>query len=173
MPNGLVEIRPWKWSDNRTLATLINNKKIWDNVRDLLPHPYSVKDADYFLKHNIGVKPNTNFAILFNGEVAGGIGYIPKDDVYKCSAEIGYWVAEPYWGRGIVTSAIGLLVQVISNQSPEIVRIYAEVFSKNPASMRALEKNGFHLESIRKKAVIKNGVVMDDHVYVRFTDETV
>lgn len=166
MVNGVVDIRPWKWSDNKTLASLINNKKIWDNVRDLLPHPYSVKDADFFLKHNIGQKTITNFAILYNGEIAGGIGYIPKDDVYRLSAEIGYWVAEPYWGKGVATSAIGLMLQVIRDQSPDIIRIYAEVFSHNKASMRALEKNGFQLESVRKQAVVKNGVVMDDHVYV-------
>jgi [ribosomal protein S5]-alanine N-acetyltransferase len=167
----MVTIRPWKWGDNLALAALINNRKIWDTVRDQLPHPYSVKDADSFIRYHIDRRPVTNFAILYHGQVAGGIGYIPKEDVYRLSAEIGYWVGEPFWGRGIATSAIGLMVQAVKGQSPDIIRIYAEVFSHNPSSMRALEKNGFGLESVRKRSVVKNGQVMDDHVYVLFTDQ--
>lgn len=167
----MVSIRPWNWLDSRVLTKLINNRNIWNNVRDLLPHPYTLKDADHFLKHNVGAVPNTNFAILYHGEVAGGIGYVPKDDVYRVSAEIGYWIGEPFWGKGIATAAIGLVIQKIREQSPDLVRIYAEIFDHNKASMRALEKNGFKLESIRKKSVVKNGVIMDDHVYVLILGE--
>ena len=176
MPNDYcqmtnISIRPWTWLDSRVLTRLINNRNIWNNVRDLLPHPYTLKDADLFLKHNVGAEPNTNFAIICNGEVAGGIGYIPKDDVYRYTAEIGYWIGEPYWGKGIATIAVAQIVQQIRKQSPEIVRIYAEIFDHNIASMRVLEKNGFTLESTRKKSVVKNGVVMDDYVYVLIPGE--
>jgi RimJ/RimL family protein N-acetyltransferase len=167
----MVTIRQWDWSDTALLSKLINNRKIWDNVRDYLPHPYTLRDADMFLSRQIGVEPVTNFAILYGGALAGGIGYIPKEDVYKCSAEIGYWVGEPYWGRGVATAAIGQVVGKIREQSPQVVRIYAEVFETNKASMRALEKNGFRLEGIRKKSVIKNGIIMNDHVYVLFPGE--
>lgn len=97
----MVTIRSWEWSDAKRLATLINNKNIWNNVRDILPHPYSLTDAESFLQHSISAKTTTNFAVLLNGEVVGGIGFIPKEDVYKYNAEIGYWIAEPYWGKAL------------------------------------------------------------------------
>lgn len=153
------------------LATLINNKRIWDNVRDLLPHPYSLNDAENFLQHSISAKPITNFAVVKDGQLAGGIGYIPKEDVYRLNAEIGYWVAEPYWGQGVGTAAIRLMVEKIREQAPHIIRIYAEVFAHNHASARALEKNGFVFESERKKNVVKNGIVMNDRVYVLILEE--
>jgi ribosomal-protein-alanine N-acetyltransferase len=162
----MVELRPWKWSDSKKLTRLINNRKIWDNVRDHLPHPYSLQEADLFLKHNVDQVVQTNFAVISNGEIAGGVGYIPKDDVYKFTAEIGYWIGEPYWGRGLATEAIRLLVKKIREQSPLIVRVYAEVFDHNKASMRVLEKNGFYLEAIRRKSVVKNGIIRDDYIYV-------
>lgn len=162
----MVQLRPWQWSDSRRLTNLINNRKIWDNVRDYLPHPYTYKDADLFLQHNVDQQVSTNFAVLHNGELAGGIGYIPKEDVYKFTAEIGYWIGEPYWGQGIATEAIRLLIERIKEQSPSIVRVYAEVFDYNRPSMRALEKNGFYLETVRRKGVVKNGVVRDDYVFV-------
>ena len=89
-------------------------------------------------------------------------------DVYRYSAEVGYWIAESFWGKGFATEAIKLLLEKINNSFPTIIRVYAEIFEYNKASMRVLEKNGFHLENIRKKAVIKNNVVMDDHVWVKF-----
>ena len=162
----MVQLRPWQWSDSRMLTHLINNRKIWDNVRDYLPHPYTYKDADLFLQHNVEQQLPTNFAVLRNEELAGGIGYIPKDDVYKFTAEIGYWIGEPHWGQGIATEAIRQLIEKIREQSPLIVRVYAEVFDYNRPSMRALEKNGFYLETVRRKGVVKNGVVRDDYVFV-------
>jgi [ribosomal protein S5]-alanine N-acetyltransferase len=163
----MVTIRPWNWSDAGRLTSLINNRNIWNNVRDQLPFPYTLKNADIYLQHNVEQKPPTSYAIEWNGLLTGGIGYIPKDDVYKCSAEIGYWVGEEFWGKGIVSAAIGLLVDRIQEQAPMVVRVYAEVFDYNKASMRALEKNGFYLEAIRKKAVIKNNIIIDDFVWVR------
>jgi RimJ/RimL family protein N-acetyltransferase len=162
----MVELRAWRWSDSKTLIRLINSKKIWDNVRDHLPHPYTHKDADLFLQHNIDQARTTNFAITYNGELVGGIGFILKDDVYKFTTEIGYWIGESYWGRGYATEAIRLLIGNIRLHSPLTVRVYAEVFDYNKASMRALEKNGFYLETIRSKGVVKNGIIRDDYVYV-------
>jgi len=162
----MVELRAWRWSDSKTLIRLINSKKIWDNVRDHLPHPYTHKDADLFLQHNVDKARTTNFAITDNGELVGGIGFILKDDVYRFTTEIGYWIGESYWGRGYATEAIRLLIGNIRLHSPLIVRVYAEVFDYNKASMRALEKNGFYLETIRRKGVVKNGIIRDDYVYV-------
>jgi RimJ/RimL family protein N-acetyltransferase len=162
----MVELRPWQWADSKKLTQLINNRKIWDNVRDYLPHPYTYRDADLFLQHNVDQVVQTNFAVIRDGEITGGVGYIPKDDVYKFNAEIGYWIGEPYWGQGLATEAIRLLVRKIREQSPLIVRVYAEVFDYNKASMRALEKNGFYLETMRRKGVVKNGVIRDDYIFV-------
>jgi ribosomal-protein-alanine N-acetyltransferase len=103
--------------------------------------------------------------------VVGGIGFIPKEDVYKYNAEIGYWIAEPYWGKGVGTAAIGAVVKKIREVSPLTIRVYAEIFAHNTGSMRALEKNGFVLESVRRKNVVKNGIIMDDHVYVLFLEK--
>ena len=108
-------------------------------------------------------------AVVYNGNIAGSIGVMEKEDVYRKSIEIGYFLGERYWGKGIATTAVGLLVEYIKNNF-DVIRIYAEVFSHNAASMKVLEKNGFHLEGVRKKAVIKNNVLMDDFVWVKFIE---
>jgi [ribosomal protein S5]-alanine N-acetyltransferase len=163
-----ILIRPWQQKDAEPLVTLANNKKIWDHVRDYFPHPYTMKDAKEWLALNVGVTPVLNFVIEADGLFAGSIGMVPKTDVYKCNMEIGYWLGEPYWGKGIATIAIELICELIAKDYPHINRIYAEVFETNKASMRALEKNGFELECVRKKAVIKNGALLDDYVWVKF-----
>ena len=163
-----ILLRPWLSKDLEPLATLANNKKVWDNVRDIFPHPYTLKDAKEWLARNVNVTPVLNFVIEVDGHFAGSIGMVPKTDVYKCNMEIGYWLGEPYWGKGIATTAIALMCDSIHHEYPHINRIYAEVFENNKASMRALEKNGFVLECIRKKAVFKNNVLLDDHVWVKF-----
>ncbi len=161
-----VCIRPWLQTDLEPLLLLANNKKITDNLRDFFPHPYTKADAEEWLSFNTGVNPVTNFVIEADGYFAGAIGVMPKTDVYRKSIEIGYWLGEPYWGKGIVSNAIHLMLQKIWRDYPHVNRVYAEVFEHNKASMRVLEKNGFHLESIRKQAVIKNNMLLDDYVWV-------
>lgn len=163
----IVKIRQWKKTDKAALLQLVNNKKIWNNVRDRLPHPYTAKDADDWLKLNVDIKPVLNYVIEVNGQFAGSIGMVPKEDVYRCNMEIGYWLGEPYWNKGIITKAIALIESVIWNDYPDIVRIYADVYEYNKASMKALEKNGFQLEAIHKKAVIKNNLLLDEHVWAK------
>ena len=167
-----IHIRPWHAKDLGPLATLANNKKIWNNVRDYFPHPYTSKDAKEWLTLNVGITPVLNFVIEADGQFAGSIGMVPKTDVYRNNMEIGYWLGEPYWGKGIASTAITLMCDIIWQNYSHINRIYAEVFEGNKASMRALEKNGFELERIRKKAVIKNDVFMDDYVWVKFRTST-
>ena len=162
-----VKIRPWRKEDKKPLLQLINNKKIWDNVRDRLPNPYTEKDAEEWLKLNVGITPVLNYVIEVDGKFAGSIGMVPKEDVYRCNMEIGYWLGEPYWNKGIVTRAIALVEDIIWKNYPEVVRIYADVYEHNKASMRALEKNGFHQEAIHKKAVIKNNLLLDEYVWVK------
>ena len=164
-----VEIRPWKPEDAGALAAICNNRKIWLNVRDRFPHPYTVGNAVEWIQFTKSQKPVQNMAIIWNGKIAGSIGVMPKDDVYRKSIEIGYFVAEEFWGNGIASRAVSLLLGYIKRNF-DVVRIYAEVFNYNAASMRVLEKNGFHLEGIRERAVVKNNVILDDHVWVKFID---
>ena len=161
-----VRLREWKKSDADALAKIANNKKIWDNLRDQLPHPYSKKDAKEWLAKVKKQKIVTTFCIEADGELAGSIGFTIKEDVYRKTAELGYFIAEQYWGKGIATEAIRRMIDYIKNNFA-LVRVYAEVFEYNKASMKVLEKNGFYLESVRKKAAIKNNIILDDYVWVK------
>jgi len=164
-----VVLREWKKSDSTALAKIANNKKIWDNVRDRLPYPYTEQDAKEWLALVKKQKIVTTFCIEADGELAGSIGFTLKEDVYRKSAEIGYFIGENFWGQGIATEAIRQLVGYIE-ENFDLVRIYAEVFEHNKASMKVLEKNGFYLESIRKKAAIKNNIVINDFVWVKIIE---
>jgi len=165
--NSMVQIRPWKPEDAAPLAAICNNKKIWLNVRDTFPHPYTIGNAVEWIAFTLSQQPVTNMAVIYNGYIAGSIGVMTKEDVYRKSIEIGYFLGEQYWGKGIATIAVAQLLEFIKSNF-NVIRIYAEVFGHNKASMKVLEKNGFHLEGIRKKAVIKNNVIMDDYVWVKF-----
>jgi len=166
-----VQIRPWKPEDAGALAAICNNRKIWLNVRDRFPHPYTVANAVEWIKFTGDQKPMQNMAIVYKGRIAGSIGVMPKEDVYRKSIEIGYFLGEPFWGKGIATLAVGQLLEYIKTNF-DVIRVYAEVFKHNTASMRVLEKNGFHLEGIREKAVIKNNIILDDCVWVKFLSHT-
>ncbi len=159
----MVRLRKLKPSDSAQLAQLANNKKIWDNVRDYFPHPYSEKDAEAFLKSQ-DEEIQQNFAIEYKGEFCGIIGLILQKDVYRKSAEIGYWLGEPFWNKGIATEAVGQTVNY-GFQNLKLIRIFAGAFEFNGASMKVLEKNGFKKEGISKKAVFKNGGIWDEHRY--------
>ncbi len=162
-----IYLRAWKKEDAAALTAIANNKKIWITLRDRFPHPYTIKDAVEWIAHVSTQKPIQSFAIICNDQLAGSAGVLMKDDVYRKTIEIGYFIGEPFWGKGIATKAVALIVDYIKAQF-NVVRIYAEVFDHNKASMKVLEKNGFQLEGIRKKSVIKNNVIMDDHVWVKF-----
>lgn len=161
-----AHIRPWKQTDFQNLVQFANNTNIWNNLRDYFPHPYTDNDARWWLTQVIDEHPSINFAIDVNGIAAGGIGVILNSDVYKKSAEVGYWLGQPFWGRGIATEAVKQITHYTFSTF-DVVRIYAQVFETNKASMKVLEKNGYQLESIRKKAVYKNDVLMDDYVWVK------
>jgi RimJ/RimL family protein N-acetyltransferase len=162
----LVKIRSWRISDVNDLSELANNRNIWNNVRDYFPHPYTRKDAEEWISLQLKKERLTNFAVEYNGRLCGGISFIPKDDIYRCSAEIGYWIGEPYWGKGIATEAVRQVMAFIQLNHPAIIRVYAEVFAWNEGSEKVLQKNGFYRESIRRHAVIKNDRVGDDSVWV-------
>ena len=164
MKNPDVKLRSLQTSDKYQIASLANNKKIWDNVRDGLNHPYTLENAEDFIQRQALSDAEEVFAIESNGSVCGLIGLILQKDVYRNSAEIGYWLGEPYWAKGIATIAVGKIVRVAFDDL-KLVRVYASAFEYNMGSMRVLEKNGFLKEGIAKKAVYKNDKYWDEHRY--------
>ena len=161
-----ITLQRWKLEEATILAGYYNNIKIWNNLRDYIPHPYSIEDSIKFINSQSELTPVQNFAIKNEDEIVGGIGIALLDDVYKMNVELGYWVAEPYWGQGIATIAVGLMTEyVFANFA--INRIVAEVFDYNRASMRVLEKNGFFLETVRRKGILKNDFLVDDFIWIK------
>ena len=167
-----VKLRPWSLNDAQDLTSIANNKKIHDGLRDGFPHPYSLKDAEKWLKFamELNKEQTQYFAIEYDGELAGSIGVVLKEDVYRKSAEIGYFIGEPFWNKGIVTGAIRLISDYIFDVFDRI-RIYAEPYASNMASRRALEKAGYHCEAVLKNNVIKNGKIQDSCIYVIFAKD--
>lgn len=164
-----IALRPWQEKDIESLVKNANNINIWNNLRDYFPNPYTEGAAKEWIGMNAGASPVTNFAIDLGGEAIGGASLLLNSDVYLLTAEIGYWLGETYWEKGITTEAVRLLVEHSFNHF-NLVRLYAGVFAGNKASMRVLEKNGFYLEATRKNAVVKNGIVMDDCIWVKLRE---
>ncbi len=165
-----INLRTWRKEDAGQLASIANNRNIWLNVRDHFPHPYTINDALQWIEFSCKQNPVQNFAIEYNHCIVGSIGVVPKEDVYRISIEIGYFIGEPFWGKGIASRSVALILNYIANNF-KVVRVYAEVFDYNTASIKVLEKNGFHLESVRQKAVLKNNIILNDQVWVKFLDE--
>jgi RimJ/RimL family protein N-acetyltransferase len=161
---GII-LRPWTLSDAPQLALIADNKKITDNLRDGLPSPYSLKDAHDWL--NL-ILPENNpprfFAITIDKKVIGSIGIVSKTDIYRKNFEIGFFLSENFWGQGIATKAIKAATSY-SFRDFDIVRVYAESFSDNIGSRRALEKAGFKLEATIRRNIIKNGIIKDSCIY--------
>ncbi len=160
----MIHLRKLENTDKDRVASLLNNKKIWDNLRDYIPYPYTVTDATAFINTTQKEKPTVTFAITLNNELIGVIGLILQTDIYQKSAEIGYWLGEPYWGNGYVTTAIQKM-KTYGFEKLGLIRIFAGTFEQNIGSQRALEKAGFKFEGIFKKAIYKNKQVFDEYRY--------
>ncbi len=146
-----------------------NNRDIWLNLRDAFPHPYSLDDARQFLKRVRAMDPETFFAIAVDGEAVGSIGFRQHDDVERCSAEIGYWLGERFWGRGIMTAALRAVTRYAVERHG-LTRVYAVPFEHNHASFRVLEKAGFVCEGRMRRSAIKDGKVLDQLMYAFIPD---
>ena len=157
-------LRPWTINDLDSLVKYANNNKIADNMTDQFPHPYSMEDGKKWISIAGVGEPKNFMAIEINGEAVGGIGIHPEADVYRKNAEMGYWLAEPFWGKGVIPGAIKQMVDY-AFKNFDIDRIYARPFVTNKASQRVLEKSGFILEAKFEKVVIKHGVSLDQLVY--------
>jgi len=161
--DGLT-LRPWKLEDLDTLVKFANNKKIADNLTDAFPYPYT-RDAGMAYIEAVGNdQPVKVFAIVVDDVPCGSIGIFPQTDVHRKSAEMGYWLAEEYWGRGITTEAVKRMI-VYGFETFDINRIYARPFSSNLRSQRVLEKAGMRLDGRFEKALFKNGQFLDELTY--------
>jgi len=152
--------------DANSLAYYGNNLKIWNNLRDTFPHPYQVKDAYCFIEQaSTGAIPTT-WAITKQGEAIGVISIKQGQDIHKLSAELGYWLAEPYWGKGYMTETVQIFCSKIFVFFG-LARIFATVCVSNQASSKVLEKAGFTLEGILRYAAFKNGILLDQYLYAK------
>ena len=163
---GDLQVRSWRKSDLEALVRHANNSKIASNLRDQFPHPYTRRDGIEYLEFVRDQRPERNFALQFGGEAIGGLGFQIGVDISRIAAEMGYWIGEPYWGRGFATRA----AQAASEwafQEYKLTRVFAMVFSHNRASARVLEKAGFQFEGLLQRSAIKNGVVLDQLMYAK------
>ncbi len=160
------KIRFWRIEDAPYLAKALNNKKIHDKLRDGLPFPYTVEHAEEFIMAmlNSNIDRTFTFAITVNDKAVGSIGVFRKDNIHFRTAEMGYYIAEQYWGRGIGTSAVKQVCSYIFMHT-DIIRIYAEPFADNIASCRILEKSGFVCEGVLRKNAVKNDKIIDMRMY--------
>jgi len=156
-------LRPWRVGDEPSLVRNANNRRVWRNL-SRLPHPYTTGDADAWIGRASAQSPVTDFAIAVDGDAVGGIGVEIGRDVFYRSAEIGYWLGEPYWGRGIATEALRAVTEYAFGTFG-LCRLQAGVFEWNPASMRVLEKAGYTLEARHRKNVTKDGETIDRLVF--------
>jgi ribosomal-protein-alanine N-acetyltransferase len=157
-------VRSWRESDADALARHANNRKIWRNLRDAFPHPYRLEDARQFIEMAMARKPETFFCIEVDNRAAGSIGFSFLSDVNRYTAEIGYFLGEEYWGRGIITEAL-TAVTWYAFDTNELNRIYAMPYEWNTASFRVLEKSGYILEGRLRRAAFKDGQVIDQLLY--------
>ncbi len=159
-------LRPWRPEDAASVAILADNPKIAANLRDAFPSPYEREHARAFIDNCLNCDSDTHlhYAVDRDGRAVGSVGIRKKDDVYRKSAEIGYWLGEPYWGGGLMSRAVHLASR-IAFSTMDIVRIFAEPFAHNAPSCRVLEKSGYVLEGILKKSIIKDGKIGDSCVY--------
>ncbi len=159
-----AHLRPWTLDDVDALVKYANNPRVAANLTDGFPHPYTKEDAERFITMAMSATPTRIFAIECNNEAVGGIGLHLQEDIYRNNAELGYWLAEPFWGKGIMTGIVKEIVTYGFAHFP-INRIYARPFGSNLGSQRVLEKAGFHLEGRFHKTLIKNGELEDELVF--------
>jgi ribosomal-protein-alanine N-acetyltransferase len=161
---GAYMLRQWRMEDAPSLVKYADNRKIWMNLRDGFPHPYTLQDAEAFISRAVESRSGSFFAIATQEEVIGSIGLMIGKDVHRFTAEMGYWLAEPFWGKGIMTRAVKR-VTVFGIHDLKLLRIFAEPYATNRASARVLEKAGFTLEGILRSSVFKDGRVLDQYLY--------
>lgn len=159
-----IIIRPWQKQDIYSLVEHANNRKVWDCLRDIFPYPYTTDDAMNWIDLANEAMPLCNFAIEIDGKAAGNIGLLPKLQENRKNIEVGYWLGEKYWGKGIMTEALQFIVQYAWLHF-DVIRIYASIYGFNIGSAKILEKVGFKEEARIKNGYIKNDILTDEVIY--------
>lgn len=161
-----ISIRSWRDEDAHDLAVALNNKNIHDNLRDGIPLPYTIADAESYISSTLASDKDSTYAwaITVDDVVVGSIGVFRKDNVHCLTAEMGYYVSEEYWGKGVATEAVEQACRYVFSNT-DIVRIFAEPYDFNAASCRVLEKAGFTYEGTLRQNAIKNGQLVDSKMY--------
>ncbi|NBH14868.1 N-acetyltransferase [Lachnospiraceae bacterium] len=164
-------IRKWELSDARDLAVALSNKKVQDNLRDGLPYPYTEQDGRDFISAMLSADENETFAfaITVDSIAIGSIGIFRQGNIHRRTAELGYYIAEEYWGKGIMTEAVRQICEYVFRKS-DIIRIFAEPFAYNIASCRVLEKAGFQYEGTLRSNALKNGKAIDMKMYSKIKE---
>ena len=162
----ICKIRKWNLADAADLAMALSNTKVQDNLRDGLPYPYTEKDGTDYISAMLSADENETFAfaIVSDNKVIGSIGVFRQENIHRQTAELGYCIAEEYWGKGIMTDAVKQICKYVFDKS-DIIRIYAEPFAYNTASCRVLEKAGFQYEGTLRSNAVKNGKIIDMKMY--------
>jgi RimJ/RimL family protein N-acetyltransferase len=163
-------VRSWRAGDVPSLVAHADNRRIWINLRDRFPHPYTKADAQAYIRFVRGMNPETFFAITVHDEAVGSIGYVLQHDVERVSAEVGYWLGETFWGRGIATDALRTITRYAIERH-QLTRVFALPFAYNTASCRVLEKAGYVLEARLRRSAIKDGVIQDQCQYAFYAPE--
>lgn len=163
---GEVKVRSWRKDDLKALLRHANNAKIAANLRDQFPHPYTRGDGLEFLDYARTQQPECAFAIELNWEAVGGVGFKLGTDIARMSAEMGYWLSEDFWGRGIITRVVTAMSDwAFDNYN--LTRVFAQAFGHNAASIRVLEKSGFVREGVMRRSAIKNGEILDQVLFAK------
>ena len=162
----MCAIREWRFEDKTALAATLNNPKVLDMLREGLPSPYTEQDAEDYIRAMLASDPGKvfAFAVTVDGKVIGSVSVTRRDNIHYRTAELGYYIGEPYWGRGYMTGAVRQVCRLVFECS-DIVRIFAEPFAHNAASCRVLEKAGFVCEGTMKSNAEKNGQIVDMKLY--------
>jgi RimJ/RimL family protein N-acetyltransferase len=164
-------VRDWRLDDAVALAQHANDRRIWLNMRDAFPHPYTIANATAFLGAAAAMQPRTWFAVTVDDQAVGGIGYTRHGDVERIAAEIGYWLGTAFWGRGIMTAALKAVTAYAFREHPELRRMYAVPYVTSTVSAHILEKTGYRLEGRMRHSVIKDGKVLDQFMYAILREE--
>ncbi len=161
-----IKIRKWKLEDKVDLAKTLNDPDVLNNLRDGLPYPYTTKDAEEYIRAMLAAPEDKvfAFAIALDDRVIGSISVCRCENVHSRSAEMGYYIGKPYWGKGYATEAVRQTVKRVFENS-DVLRIFADPFARNVASCCVLEKAGFALEGTLRSNAVKNGEVLDVKMY--------
>lgn len=160
---GVAVLRPWRLDDLDSLVAAANDVSVSRSLRDRFPYPYTGDDGRAWLTRAVD-ESDRAWALDIDGSAVGGVSLHPGVDVHRHSAELGYWLGQRHWGRGIMTAVVRTFAPRAMDAF-RLHRLYATVYENNPASARVLEKAGFAREGVQKSAVVKRGELLDLHVY--------